>query len=51
MNIAQRCVAISSKSIRKYRKLISNFKGKQVMFDRDMARLYGVETKRLNERL
>ena len=29
--------------------LILNIRGKQVMLDRDLARLYGVETKRLNE--
>ena len=29
--------------------LILTIRGKQVMLDRDLARLYGVETKRLNE--
>ena len=29
--------------------LILNIRDKQVMLDRDLARLYGVETKRLNE--
>ena len=29
--------------------LILNIRGKQVMLDRDLARLYGVETKVLND--
>ena len=29
--------------------LILNIRGKQVMLDRDLARLYGVETKVLNQ--
>ena len=31
--------------------LILNIRGQQVMLDRDLARLYGVETKRLNEQV
>ena len=31
--------------------LIHIIRGKQVMLDRDLARLYGVETKRLNEQV
>lgn len=31
--------------------LIKVVRGQQVMFDRDLARLYGVETKRLNEQV
>ena len=31
--------------------LIHVIRGKQVMLDRDLARLYGVETKRLNEQV
>ena len=31
--------------------LILTIRGKQVMLDRDLARLYGVETKRLNEQV
>ena len=31
--------------------LIITFRGKQVILDRDLARLYGVETKRLNEQV
>ena len=31
--------------------LIKIFRGQQVMFDRDLATLYGVETKRLNEQV
>ena len=31
--------------------LIHVIRGKQVMFDRDLARLYGVETNRLNEQV
>ena len=31
--------------------LIRVIRGKQVMLDRDLARLYGVETKRLNEQV
>ena len=30
---------------------IFTIRGKQVMLDRDLARLYGVETKRLNEQV
>ena len=30
---------------------IYNFRGKNVMLDSDLARLYGVETKRLNEQV
>lgn len=32
-------------------RLIMNIRGKQVMIDRDLATLYGVETKRLNEQV
>lgn len=32
-------------------RLIMNISGKQVMVDRDLATLYGVETKRLNEQV
>lgn len=32
-------------------RLIMNIRGKQVMVDRDLATLYGVETKRLNEQV
>ena len=31
--------------------LIKIFRGQQVMLDRDLATLYGVETKRLNEQV
>ena len=31
--------------------LIKIIRGQQVMFDRDLATLYGVETKRLNEQV
>ena len=31
--------------------LILNIRGQQVMLDRDLARLYGVETRRLNEQV
>ena len=31
--------------------LILTIRGKQVMLDRDLARLYGVETRRLNEQV
>ena len=31
--------------------MILNIRGQQVMLDRDLARLYGVETKRLNEQV
>ena len=31
--------------------LIHVIRGKQVMLDRDLARLYGVETKRLNQQV
>ena len=31
--------------------LIYTIRGQQVMLDRDLARLYGVETKRLNEQV
>ncbi len=31
--------------------LICSFRGHQVMIDRDIAMLYGVETKRLNEQV
>ena len=31
--------------------LIKNIRGQQVMLDRDLATLYGVETKRLNEQV
>jgi len=31
--------------------LIFNIRGQQVMFDKDLATLYGVSTKRLNEQV
>ena len=31
--------------------MIMNIRGQQVMLDRDLARLYGVETRRLNEQV
>ena len=31
--------------------MILNIRGQQVMLDRDLARLYGVETRRLNEQV
>ena len=31
--------------------LIKIFRGQQIMLDRDLATLYGVETKRLNEQV
>lgn len=37
------------KSLEKIESLILNIRGKQVMLDRDLARLYGVETKVLNQ--
>ena len=40
---------ISVNPLESIENLILNIRGKQVMLDRDLARLYGVETKRLNE--
>ena len=37
--------------VEKIENLILFIRGKQVMLDRDLARLYGVETKRLNQQV
>ena len=37
--------------VEKIERLIITVRGKQVILDRDLARLYGVETKRLNEQV
>ena len=41
----------SIQSLENIENLIHVIRGKQVMLDRDLARLYGVETKRLNEQV
>ena len=38
-------------SVEQIESLIITVRGKQVILDRDLARLYGVETKRLNEQV
>ena len=42
-------VASNQTTLDNIENLILNIRDKQVMLDRDLARLYGVETKRLNE--
>ena len=42
-------VASTQTTLDNIENLILNIRDKQVMLDRDLARLYGVETKRLNE--
>ena len=41
----------SIQSVEQIESLILTIRGKQVILDRDLARLYGVETKRLNEQV
>ena len=41
----------SIQSVEQIESLIITVRGKQVILDRDLARLYGVETKRLNEQV
>jgi len=43
--------AEQSQPLEKIENLILVIRGKQVMLDRDLARLYGVDTKRLNEQV
>ena len=43
--------AEQSQPLEKIENLIQVIRGKQVMLDRDLARLYGVDTKRLNEQV
>ena len=43
--------AAAIESVEQIENLILTIRGKQVMLDRDLARLYGVETKRLNEQV
>ncbi len=43
--------AAAIQSVEQIESLILTIRGKQVMLDRDLARLYGVETKRLNEQV
>lgn len=41
--------ALAEKPLESIEDLILNIRGKQVMLDRELARLYGVETKVLNQ--
>ena len=43
--------AAAIQSVEQIESLILSIRGKQVILDRDLARLYGVETKRLNEQV
>ena len=43
--------AAAIQSVEQIESLILSIRGKQVILDRDLARLYGVETRRLNEQV
>ena len=43
--------AAAIQSVEQIESLILTIRGKQVILDRDLARLYGVETKRLNQQV
>ena len=43
--------AAAIQSVEQIENLILSIRGKQVILDRDLARLYGVETRRLNEQV
>ena len=43
--------AATIQSVEQLESLILSIRGKQVILDRDLARLYGVETRRLNEQV
>ena len=48
-SICNDALQVNQNPLENIENLILNVRGKQVMLDRDLARLYGVETKRLNE--
>lgn len=51
MNDIARVGEATIQPVEKIERLIITVRGKQVILDRDLARLYGVETRRLNEQV